>query len=220
MGQTYYYSPSCLRLGNFTQTNKSRLTWIGVSVSFLKGSSMAKFYSEINSSLQDFIKEQKIFFTATAPQQGRINLSPKGIDTFRCIDQKTVGYLDLTGSGNETAAHLIENGRMTIMFCSFSEQPMILRLYGQGRVIHSRDKEWERFYSLFDSLPGKRQIIVLAVDSVQTSCGYGVPLYEFQQERATLVEWAIKKGEQGIQEYWQAKNQKTIDGLPTKLLED
>ena len=181
---------------------------------------MAKFYSEINSSLQDFIKEQKIFFTATAPQQGRINLSPKGIDTFRCIDKKTVGYLDLTGSGNETAAHLIENGRMTIMFCSFSEQPMILRLYGQGRVIHSRDKEWERFYSLFDSLPGKRQIIVLAVDSVQTSCGYGVPLYEFQQERATIVEWAIKKGEKGIQEYWQAKNQKTIDGLPTKLLED
>ena len=181
---------------------------------------MAKFYSEITSSLQDFIQEQKIFFTATAPRQGRINLSPKGIDTFRCIDNKTVGYLDLTGSGNETAAHLIENGRMTIMFCSFSEKPMILRLYGQGRVIRSRDKEWERFYSLFDSLPGERQIIVLAVDSVQTSCGYGVPIYELKEERETLLDWANNKGKQGINEYWQAKNQKTIDGLPTKLLED
>ena|SRR4028119_529045 len=181
---------------------------------------MAKFYREIPPSLQDFIQEQKLFFTATAPQQGRINLSPKGIDTFRCIDSKSVAYLDLTGSGNETAAHLIENDRMTIMFCSFSEEPMILRLYGQGSVIRSRDKEWERFHSLFDYLPGERQIIVLAVDSVQTSCGYGVPLYAFKQERGTLLEWATKKGEQGIQEYWTAKNQKTIDGLPTKLLED
>jgi len=181
---------------------------------------MAKFYSEITSSLQDFIQEQKIFFTATAPRQGRINVSPKGIDTFRCIDSKTVAYLDLTGSGNETAAHLTENGRMTIMFCSFSEKPMILRLYGQGRVIHSRDKEWERFYSLFDSLPGERQIIVLAVDSVQTSCGYGVPMYDLKEERKTLLDWATNKGEQGIKEYWQAKNQKTIDGLPTKLLEN
>ncbi len=181
---------------------------------------MAKFYTEITPSLQEFIKEQNIFFTATASQQGRINLSPKGIDTFRCIDSKTVAYLDLTGSGNETAAHLIENGRMTIMFCSFSEKPMILRLYGHGRVIRQRDQDWERFYSLFDSLSGKRQIIILEVDSVQTSCGYGVPIYEFKQERGTLIEWATKKGEQGIKEYWAAKNLRSIDGLPTKLLDD
>ncbi len=181
---------------------------------------MAKFYSELNSSLQDFIQEQKLFFTATAPLQGRINLSPKGIDTLRCIDHQTVAYLDLTGSGNETAAHLRENGRMTIMFCSFSEKPLILRLYGKGRVIRAKDEEWQSLSSLFDSLPGKRQIIVLDIESVQTSCGYGVPLYEFKQERNTLIEWAEKKGEQGIKEYWQAKNLNSIDGLPTQLLED
>ncbi|HEY9835098.1 MAG TPA: pyridoxamine 5'-phosphate oxidase family protein [Stenomitos sp.] len=181
---------------------------------------MAKFYPEIPAFLQSFIQEQKIFFTATAPQQGRINLSPKGIDTFRCIDSKTVAYLDLTGSGNETAAHLTENGRITIMFCSFSEQPMILRLYGQGRVIHPRDQEWQAVSPLFDSLPGKRQIIQIDVESVQTSCGYGVPLYEFQEERQMIIDWANKKGEQGIQEYWEAKNLKSIDGLPTQLLDD
>jgi hypothetical protein len=181
---------------------------------------MAKFYSDIDASLQNFIKEQKIFFTATAPQKGRINLSPKGIDTFRCIDNKTVAYLDLTGSGNETSAHLNEDSRMTIMFCSFSDNPLILRLYGQGKVIRPRDKEWQTFYSLFKPLPGERQIIVLEVDSAQTSCGFGVPVYEFKEERKTLIEWANKKGEQGIYEYWEAKNLKSIDGLSTKLLED
>jgi len=181
---------------------------------------MAKFYSDLDASLQNFIKEQKIFFTATAPQKGRINLSPKGIDTFRCIDNKTVAYLDLTGSGNETSAHLNEDSRMTIMFCSFSDNPLILRLYGQGKVIRPRDKEWLSFYSLFKPLPGERQIIVIEVDSAQTSCGFGVPVYEFKEERKTLIEWANKKGEQGIYEYWEAKNLKSIDGLPTKLLED
>lgn len=181
---------------------------------------MAKFYPDINLSLENFIKEQKIFFTATAPRRGRINLSPKGIDTFRCIDNKTVAYLDLTGSGNETAAHLNEESRMTIMFCSFSDQPMILRLYGHGRAIRPRDTEWQKFYSLFNSTPGERQIIVLDVDSVQTSCGFGVPIYEFKEERKSLVDWAEKKGEQGIFEYWEQKNLKSIDGLPTKLLND
>ncbi|HAG84606.1 MAG TPA: pyridoxamine 5'-phosphate oxidase [Cyanobacteria bacterium UBA12227] len=181
---------------------------------------MAKFYSDINPSLQTFIKEQKVFFTATVPRNGRINLSPKGIDTFRCIDPKTVGYLDLTGSGNETSAHLQDDSRMTIMFCSFSEQPLILRLYGQGKVIRPRDTEWATFYSLFTPLPGERQIIILDVESVQTSCGFGVPIYEFKEERKTLIEWADKKGKQGIHDYWEAKNIKSIDGLPTKLLCD
>jgi hypothetical protein len=181
---------------------------------------MAKFYPDITPSLQDFIKEQKIFFTATAPPKGRINLSPKGIDTFRCLDNKTVAYLDLTGSGNETSAHLNEDSRMTIMFCSFSEKPLILRLYGQGKVIRPRDKQWESFYSFFHPVPGERQIIVLEVDSVQTSCGYGVPIYELKEERKTLIEWAKNKGKQGIPEYWKAKNLQSIDGLPTKLLED
>lgn len=181
---------------------------------------MAKFYLDINDSLQKFIQEQKIFFTATAPRKGRINLSPKGIDTFRCLDNKTVAYQDLTGSGNETSAHLNEDSRMTIMFCSFSQKPLILRLYGHGKVIRPRHEEWSTFYSHFTPLPGERQIVVLSVDSVQTSCGYGVPIYEFQEERKSLMEWAIKKGEQGVHEYWEAKNLKSIDGLPTKLLED
>lgn len=183
---------------------------------------MAKFYSELNEDLQKFISQQKLFFTATAPVSGRINLSPKGIDTFRCIDNKTVAYLDLTGSGNETAAHLNsqDESRMTIMFCSFSEKPLILRLYGRGRAIAPRHKEWESFYALFEPTPGERQIIVLNIDSVQTSCGHGVPLYEFKAERPTLIEWAKKKGEQGLADYWREKNQKSIDGIPTNIFED
>jgi hypothetical protein len=181
---------------------------------------MAKFYSRLTQELRDFIQAQKIFFTATAPSKGRINLSPKGMDTFRCLDDKTVAYLDLTGSGNETAAHLQENGRMTIMFCSFSEEPLILRLYGKGKVCRPRDREWKTFYSLFQILSGERQIIVLEIESLQTSCGYGVPIYELKEERKKLIHWAKKKGETGIQQYWQEKNQTSIDGLPTKLLED
>jgi hypothetical protein len=181
---------------------------------------MAKFYSGLDDSLQRFIAEQKIFFTATAPQHGRINLSPKGMDTFRCIDRKTVAYLDLTGSGNETAAHLNENRRMTIMFCSFTEQPMILRLYGQGQAIRPKHPDWQNLHSLFDSLPGERQVIVMGIDSAQTSCGYGVPIYEFKQDREILTSWAEKKGEVGIWQYWQEKNQASIDGLATKILED
>jgi hypothetical protein len=181
---------------------------------------MAKFYSQLNESLRKFIGEQKIFFTATAPAKGRINLSPKGMDTFRCISTQTVAYLDLTGSGNETAAHLNENGRMTIMFCSFSAHPLILRLYGRGRAISSKDQEWDKFYRFFDFLPGERQIIVLDIDSAQTSCGYGVPFYEFKEERKTLLQWANKKGKQGILDYWRDNNQKSIDGLPTNIFED
>ena len=180
---------------------------------------MAKFYTQLDDPLQNFIREQKIFFTATAPDEGRINLSPKGMDTFRCINEKTVAYLDLTGSGNETAAHILENGRMTIMFCSFSEKPLILRLYGRGRVVRPRDEEWQRFYEHFHPLPGERQIILLHLESAQTSCGFGVPVYELKRERPTLVEWAMKKGEKGIEDYWRTKNQISIDGIPTRLCE-
>lgn len=181
---------------------------------------MAKFYSELDDYLRRFIAEQKMFFTATAPNYGRINLSPKGIDTFRCIEPRTVAYLDLTGSGNETAAHLYENGRMTIMFCSFTEKPLILRLYGNGQVIGPKDAEWSKFYSLFNPLPGERQIILLNINSVQTSCGFGVPIFEFKEERPTLKEWTDNKGEEGIFDYWREKNQTSIDGLPTRILEN
>jgi hypothetical protein len=180
---------------------------------------MAKFYTELDDSLREFIREQKIFFTATAPTEGRINLSPKGMDTFRCLDAKRVAYLDLTGSGNETAAHLLENGRMTVMFCSFSERPLILRLYGRGRVVRPRDAEWDGLHAEFRPAPGERQIIVLEVESAQTSCGFAVPVYELKEERQMLVEWTTKKGEQGIRDYWMEKNQTSIDGLPTRLCE-
>lgn len=180
---------------------------------------MSKFYSYLNPTLEEFIQKQKIFFTATAPTQGRINVSPKEMDTFRYIDQQTVAYLDLTGSGNETAAHLEENDRITLMFCSFSEEPFILRLYGKGQSIRPRHQNWESLALLFPSIAGTRQIILLNIDSIQTSCGYGVPLYDFREERTKLVDWAEQKGEKAIQDYWKLKNQKSIDGLPTYLLE-
>lgn len=181
---------------------------------------MAKFYTELNDTLQTFINQQHLFFVSTAPDEGRINLSPKGMDTFRCLDSKTVIYLDLIGSGNETAAHLTENGRITLMFCSFGEKPLILRLYGQGRVIHPRDTAWADLYGLFDPQVNARQIIQLELDSVQTSCGFGVPEYEFKNRRNHMAQWAEQKGEGGLVKYQREHNQKSIDGLPTKLFED
>ena len=179
---------------------------------------MAKFYPALTDDLIEFIQAQHLFFTASAPTEGRINVSPKGIDTFRCFGPNTVGYLDLTGSGNETAAHLHENGRITIMFCSFSDKPLILRLYGHGRMIRSRDQEWDELYGQFELVVGDRQIMLMDVKSVQTSCGYGVPQFEFQQQRETLIKWAKNKGEDGLNAYREQKNQQSIDGLPTFLM--
>ncbi len=181
---------------------------------------MAKFYSALTEELRDFIARQHLFFTATAACEGRINLSPKGLDSFRCLDANTVAYLDVTGSGNESAAHLRADGRITLMFCSFDTQPVILRLYGHGQVICPRDAEWNKLSSHFPPLTGTRQIMVISVESAQTSCGYGVPLYEYTGERGTLLRWAEKKGPQGLADYWREKNQTGIDGLPTRLLKD
>jgi hypothetical protein len=181
---------------------------------------MAKFYSALTDELRDFIARQHLFFTASATGEGRINLSPKGMDSFRCLDDHSVAYLDVTGSGNETAAHLRADGRITVMFCSFDTQPVILRLYGHGRVIRPRDDDWDALSQHFPPLTGSRQIMVINVDSAQTSCGYGVPLYEYAGERGTLLRWAEKKGPQGLADYWREKNQTSIDGLPTRLLEE
>lgn len=176
---------------------------------------MAKFYTRLDAGLQSFIGEQKLFFTATAPVDGRINLSPKGMDTFRCLDEgRRVAYLDLTGSGNETAAHLSENGRITVMFCSFDERPLILRIYGRGRGVRPGDEEWMTLRPHFPQFPGERQIVILEVESVQTSCGFAVPVYELKEERQRLVEWTLSKGEDGILDYRREKNQVSIDGLP------
>ena len=144
---------------------------------------MADFFNTLNGSWADFINAQKVFFTATAPVDGRINLSPKGMDTFRCLDESTVGYLDLTGSGIETASHLNENGRMTIMFCSFDERPAILRLYGRGSVIRPGEPDWEIYSGRFPDLRGRRSIILMKIESAQKSCGYAVPLMDFREER-------------------------------------
>ncbi|MEO5339386.1 MAG: pyridoxamine 5'-phosphate oxidase family protein [Magnetococcus sp. MYC-9] len=179
---------------------------------------MGRFYDEINQDVREFIVRQKMFFVATAAAQGRINLSPKGMDSFRILDSHTTLFLNLTGSGNETAAHLLEDGRMTVMFCGFEQQPLIVRLYGQGRSVHPRDAEWSTLVSHFPDWPGKRQIVVTTVESVHTSCGYGVPFFSYQGEREQLLRWAEKKGEQGIQSYWEKENQVSIDGLPTRIL--
>ena len=175
------------------------------------------FYSELNESLVDFIKTQYIFFVATAPQQGRINLSPKGIDTFHILDSNNVSWLNLTGSGNETAAHLLENGRITLMFCSFDGKPNILRIYGKGKSLHPTDKRWPKELSNFPTLPGARQIIEIKIDSIQTSCGTGVPLYTYEGERSQLIEWAEKRGEIGVKSYWKKKNTTSKDGNPTGI---
>jgi len=180
---------------------------------------MAKQYSVIPDKLKQFIEEQKLFFVGTATADGRVNVSPKGMDSLRVLNANRVLWLSVTGSGNETSAHVQENPRMTIMFTALEGKPMILRLYGNARVIHKNDPEWNENITLFGSLPGARQIFDLAVDLVQTSCGMGVPLYEYAGEREQLNEWANKKGEAGIKEYWNEKNQESIDGKPTHIIE-
>jgi len=176
------------------------------------------FYDALNDSLRQFIAAQQMFFTASAPGTGgRINLSPKGIDGLAIIDDRTVAYLDLTGSGNETAAHIRDNGRLTIMLCSFEGSPKILRLYGKGRSVQPGDAEWDSLIARFPRRPGTRQIIVLDIESVQTSCGFGVPLYEFRGQRSQMIEWGEKKGPEGVKEYQRTRNVTSIDGLPTGM---
>ena len=180
---------------------------------------MAKQYSEIPDRLQQFINEQKIFFVGTATTDSRVNISPKGMDSLRILSPNRVLWLNVTGSGNETAAHVQENPRMTLMFTALEGNRMILRLYGQASVVHKNDPEWERLLTQFRPLPGTRQIFDLAVDLVQISCGRGVPLFDYSGEREQLDAWAVKKGEEGIKAYWKEKNQESIDGLPSHIVE-
>jgi hypothetical protein len=168
---------------------------------------MADFYDQLSPKLADFISEQ-------------INLSPKGMDTFRVLDMKTCCYLDLTGSGNETAAHLLDDGRITVMFNSFTRNPQILRLYGRGHMVPRGSAKWTELFRLFDDHPGARQICVIRIENVQTSCGYAVPVGSELGERNTLTRWAEAKGADGIRDYRAEKNMTSIDGLPTGLTED
>lgn len=178
---------------------------------------MAQVRPEITSDLAEFIERQPLFFVASAPlsADGHINLSPKGLDCFAILDPLRVAYLDLTGSGNETAAHLLENGRITFMFCAFDGPPMILRLYGQGRLIAPSHPEWDALQVHFPAYPGARHIVEARVSRVQTSCGFGVPFMDYRAQRDQLPRWAARKGADGLARYREEKNARSIDGLPT-----
>lgn len=180
---------------------------------------MGKFHELIKPAHKAFIKEQHIFFVATAPlnAEGRVNLSPKGLDCFRVLSDHQVAYMDLISSGNETSAHTLENGRITFMFCSFDATPNILRFYGKGFTVLPGTAAWEEYAANFTIYPSTRQIIVADIDLVQTSCGFGVPTYEHTGERNIHFEWAEKKGADGLYEYVQENNLKSLDGLPTNL---
>lgn len=177
---------------------------------------MAKVLAEIDQELAAWIAAQPLFFNATAPlsADGHINLSPRGLDTFRVLGPLEVAYLDFTGSGNESAAHVAENGRITLMFCAFSGAPRILRLYGSGEVIRPGDDGWDALREVFPAdFPPARQIVRVNVERVQTSCGFGVPLMQFVGQREELVAWAEKKGPEGLRAYQASNNRVSIDGL-------
>ena len=180
---------------------------------------MGKLHNAISTSHKEFIERQHIFFVSTAPLSGdgRINLSPKGLDCFRVLSENKVAYMDLISSGNETSAHTLENGRITIMFCSFEGSPNILRLYGKGFTVLPTSEDWEQYSCHFNIYPSTRQIIVAHIDLVQTSCGFGVPLFDYCGERDIHFDWAAKKGADGLQQYVQQNNLISLDGLPTSL---
>lgn len=180
---------------------------------------MGKEYSQISKEHGEFIDKQKVFFVCTSPldADGHINLSPKGFDCFRMLSPTRVGYLDITGSGNETSAHLLENARITFMFCAFDGSPKILRLYGRGRTVLPIDHEWAELAPYFTILPATRQIIVADIFMVKSSCGFGVPLYDYTGERDHAFKWAEQKGENGLQEYKKEKNRVSMDGLKAPI---
>jgi hypothetical protein len=184
---------------------------------------MSKLFTTIEPAHFNFIARQHIFFTASAAPAGRVNVSPKDTAALRILSPNRAVYLDVTGSGNETAAHLRLQNRLTLMFCAFAGAPLILRLYGRARVLARGSAEYAgllRTEFNNEERPGARQMILLDVDSVQTSCGYGVPLFDYVAERDTLTRWAAAKGEDGLREYWRAKNTASIDGFPTGLVEE
>ncbi|HEV2469009.1 MAG TPA: pyridoxamine 5'-phosphate oxidase family protein [Candidatus Sulfotelmatobacter sp.] len=183
---------------------------------------MGKSYSEIDDGLAKFIRGQSVFFVATAPAdpEAHLNLSPKGLDTLRILDAKTVVYLDLIGSGVETVAHLKENGRIVLMFCAFQGRPMALRLHGRGRVIEPGCEEFEVLAGQFPEYEAKRAVIVVEVERISTSCGYAVPLLKYEGEREQYFAWARKKGADGLKSYRREKNRQSIDGLPALEFEE
>ncbi len=175
-------------------------------------------FERIEAQYQQFIEAQKIFFVATAAPDGKVNLSPKGMESLRVMGPNRIVWLNLTGAENETAAHLAESPRMTIMWCSFTEKPIILRVYGNARIIHPRDDGWNELATNFPPIPGSRQILDLDVNFVLKSCGFGVPRFDFVGERESLRKWAEKTGEEGLARVWSEKNHLSIDGKPTGII--
>lgn len=184
---------------------------------------MGKQFPSIEPTHRKFIERQHIFFNASACSHGRVNVSPRDVAALRILDPHTAIYLDRTGSGNETAAHLLADGRLTLMFCAFEGAPMILRLYGHGRIIPRPGPEYTTLLATHfnnEEPPGARQIVHLTVELVQTSCGMNVPFYDYVSERDQLTRWAAVKGEAALQDYRRQKNTHSIDGLPTGLVEE
>jgi hypothetical protein len=177
---------------------------------------VGKIHDALDERHMGFIERQHVFFVATAPlgADGHVNVSPKGLDTFRVLGPRSVAWLDLTGSGVETLAHLRENGRIVVMFCAFDGPPNILRLHGRGEAILPGHADFDGLMALFPALPGVRSVIRVAIERVGDSCGYAVPRLSFAADRPQLVEWAERKGEDGIARYRREKNTKSIDGLP------
>lgn len=177
---------------------------------------MGTLYLELDEGLRAFIGRQRIFFVASAPlcANGHINLSPKGLDSLRVLGSREIAYVDLTGSGIETVAHVRENGRLTLMFCAFEGKPRILRLQGRARVVENGDPDWTRSLDNFPPYTGSRSIVLLTIERIADSCGFGVPLFEYAGERTELLTWAERKGLDGIADYQSKKNGRSIDGLP------
>ncbi|MBD3663593.1 pyridoxamine 5'-phosphate oxidase family protein [Sulfitobacter aestuariivivens] len=178
---------------------------------------MAKQFDTLSDAHQAFIGDQQIFFCATAADEGRVNVSPKDMASLRILGPNRIIWRNLTGSGNETAAHLARINRMTLMWCSFTTRPLILRIYGKARTLHAKDADFAALNATFPETFAARQIYDLTLDMVQTSCGYNVPFFEHQGPRDTLEKWAENKGPDGIKTYWKERNQHSIDGLPTNL---
>ena len=176
---------------------------------------MAKRYEQLSDDHIEFIKHQKIFFVGTAANDGTINVSPKGFDSLRVLGPRRIVWMNITGSGNETAAHLQQNDRLTMMFCAFDGSPKILRLYGKAIAVHPRDVQWQE---LVEPHPSARQLVDFSIDLAQTSCGFGVPFYEFKEERDNMGKWLQSSKTQNIEEYWRTRNQVSLDGLPTNIL--
>jgi hypothetical protein len=177
-------------------------------------------FERIDDTFRQFIDAQKVFFVATAGREGRVNVAAKGMDTLRVVGPNRIIWLNLTGSENETATHVIESPRMTLMWCSFEARTLVLRAYGSAKVSHPRAKGWQDLISLFPPLPGARQILDLDVDLVLTSCGFGVPLFDYVGQRETLRQWGEKKGPEGVREFWEKRNLISIDNRPTHIFSD